>query len=113
MSIAGSHWYGSRPLVSASPSTQSQDAYYAQAAAKSHVWVRGPVTAGVCVDVCGLCHLRMPKEPCEMKLEDHAELATSSLVLVKLTLPLLGQELAPERWRDDPHLSPQTRGIQP
>lgn len=42
----------------ASPSTLSQDVYQAEAAAKGHIWLHGPATAGICVDVYGLCHLR-------------------------------------------------------
>ena len=43
------------PISVPSASTQSQDAVLAQAAAEGHVWVHGPIAAGVCVDVHGLC----------------------------------------------------------
>lgn len=57
----------------ASPSTQSQYVNWNLTAAKNHVWVHHPATSGVCLDVCGLCHLRRCLEPWEIKLEGHAE----------------------------------------
>lgn len=36
--------------------TQVHGAIQAWAATKAHSWVCGPVTAGVCADVCGSCY---------------------------------------------------------
>lgn len=56
----------------ASPSTQIQDAYLAQATANGHVWIHSPATAEVYMDICNLCHQRRPYEPGEMESEGHA-----------------------------------------
>lgn len=54
------------------------------AAAQGHVWVCGPATAGVCVDVCGLCYHRAGGpgkfEPC-----------TLNSALGELALPYTGE----------------------
>ena len=83
---------------------QSQDIIQTQATAKCQVWINGPAAAGVCIDICGLCHVRRPLEPCEMKSED------LSLALEKLVLLLGGhysKRAGPCTRAGGPHSSPQ------
>lgn len=72
------------PIREASSSTWSQDVVLVPAAAEGHIWVRGKVAAGVCVDVGGQCHLWGPWESCMIKSEGHPEWALSFTGLGKV-----------------------------